>query len=205
MPKRVALDLFFLSVGIFFSNPMLNAQQTGEAITPADQPVYAEVFSTPEITMEPLFQYDHPSRSDERLQNWLKNRFDNNWLFKHVVSVTGWVEQGLSLNGDRPQNNSNRPVGFNDRANKYLLNQFYLSLFRKTEFDPFDHGFGFGVDLFWGSDDRFTKAAGLDSSWLDDRGIYQLSMPQMYLEFYLPYDGGIDVKLARIIQEFGNL
>ncbi|MCH7990752.1 MAG: porin [Planctomycetes bacterium] len=197
MPKAAALVLFSLAVGIFFSNPTLNAQETGEAIIPADQPVYAEVFSAPEVI------YDYPSRCDEKLQNWLDDRFENNWLFKHTVSVTGWVEQGLSFNGDRPANSSNRPVGFNDRANEYLLNQFYLSFSRKAEFDPYDHGFGFGVDLFWGSDARFTKAHGLDSSWQDQHAIYQLSMPQMYLEFYLPYDGGIDVKLGRFYSILG--
>lgn len=118
MPNAATLALLSLAIGIVFSNSTLNAQETGEAILPADQPVYADVFTTPEVTTEPFSHYDNPSRCDERLQNWLNERYENNWLFKHAASVTGWVEQGISFNGDRPLNNSNRPVGFNDRANK---------------------------------------------------------------------------------------
>jgi hypothetical protein len=81
MPKAVVLALLSLAVGFFFSNSTLNAQETGEAIIPADQPVYADVFSTPEVSAEPYSHPDYPSRCGERLQNWLNDPFENNWLF----------------------------------------------------------------------------------------------------------------------------
>lgn len=170
---------------------------------PADQPAFASVYSSRQPGPAPAVHEFHGPQCRQRLQSWLDGRFENNWLRRHTVSLEGWLQQGLTFNLDDPRNNSNRPIGFNDRANEYLLNQLYLSLSREAEIDPYDHGFGFAVDLYWGSDARFTKAPGLDSGWKDNRGIYRLSMPQLYLEFYLPYGNGIDLKLGRFYSILG--
>jgi len=195
-------SLLCLAFGLLSFCPLQAQEPAGEYL-PAGSPVYAEVFSSIRTDEEFSFLNGICSTCDERLQNWLNDHFENNWFHRHSVSLTGWWEQGATLNSDVPTNNSNRPVGFNDRANESMINQVYLSLSRKAEFNPYDHGFGFQLDLFWGADARFTKASGLDSGWLDHRGIYQLSMPQMYVEFYLPYDGGIDVKLGHFYSILG--
>jgi len=48
---------------------------------------------------------------------------DNGW------KLSGWLEFGITFNGNRPQNNLNTPgVGFNQADSQFMLNQLYFVL-----------------------------------------------------------------------------
>ena len=55
-----------------------------------------------------------------------------------TVLPDGTERQGYTWNPDNPPDGLNGPVGYNDFANKYMLNQFYLVTERVTKTDCCD-------------------------------------------------------------------
>lgn len=136
----------------------------------------------------------------------------------HGVQARGWLAQGLTWNPDRPPNNSNFPVTFNDRANEYQMNQLYLSFERAAEQDGCCWSLGGRVDLLYGTDYVFTTAMGLETQadgsqrWNGNgpRGVgpgsaalYGLAMPQLYAEIYAPVLDGMNIKLGHFYSPLG--
>jgi hypothetical protein len=93
----------------------------------------------------------------------------------------GWLDQGFTANPDDPANRFNGPVTFNDRSNEYQLNQLYLYAEREAYTGGYGWDIGGRVDVFYGTDSRFTLARGLDDDWSNQR-FYGPSMPQLYLD-----------------------
>ena len=106
-------------------------------------------------------------------------------LERYGIKVAGWLEQGFTANPAYPANRSNLPVIFNDRANDYQLNQFWIHAGRPVRADG--HGFDIGgrIDLTYGTDSHFTTASGLENSWNSPASNMQLAMPQLYGEVAL--------------------
>ncbi len=73
-----------------------------------------------------------------------------------------WLSQGFTWNPDKPNNNFNTPVTFNDRANEYQMNQLYLSLGRHVQETGQQWDLGARLDLLYGTDYFFTQARGLE-------------------------------------------
>jgi Putative beta-barrel porin-2, OmpL-like. bbp2 len=127
-----------------------------------------------------------------------------------------YIAHGFGGNPDNPSNNSNLPVGFNDRANEYLMNQLYFSVGKKVRHGS-DFDIGGRFDLLYGSDYFFTTARGLETRdngsprWNSGNGprgagaaIYGLAMPQLYAEIYAPFGQGVSVKLGHFYTIIGN-
>jgi hypothetical protein len=131
-------------------------------------------------TAQPEAPYEAPNTCEEP-KEW--RLFHGSWLEENRIDFHGWLDQGYTWNPFNPANKFNGPIGYNDRANEYDLNQFYWITERVTKTDccnPID--VGGRVDVLFGTDHRFnqvTPGTGFDSLWGTSR-FYGLSMPQLY-------------------------
>ncbi|MHB1036732.1 MAG: porin [Pirellulales bacterium] len=105
---------------------------------------------------------------------------DIEFLKERKLTVAGWVDQGYTWNPDNPADRFNTPVGFNDRANEYMMNQLYLYAERPTDTGGCGWDLGGRVDLLYGTDYRFVRTIGFDNEW--NSNLYGLVMPQLYAE-----------------------
>jgi hypothetical protein len=103
-------------------------------------------------------------------------------LEKHNIDVRGWIDQGFTMNPDRPADRFNGPVTYNDRANEYQMNQAYLLAERATRTDGCGIDIGGRIDMVYGTDWRFMQANGLESNWNESQRFYGLAMPQLYAD-----------------------
>jgi len=149
------------------------------------------------------------------------------WAKTGWVRVYGWLTQGTVLNCASPKDRRNTPLGFNDRSNAYMLNQLYLVIDRPTGADPDKWDFGGRVDLFFGTDWFYTGAFGLANDargrpkWNSEKALrngggpattvaagqtaalYGLSMPQAYVELYMPLLKGMRLKGGHFYSPLG--
>jgi hypothetical protein len=95
----------------------------------------------------------------------------------------GWLEQGITFNGREPANHFNGPVGLNDLASEYQMNQLWLFLDRPLGNDGVGWGLGAHLDLVYGTDWRFGINHGLEDriNAFDDQ-TYGMVIPQAYVE-----------------------
>jgi len=132
--------------------------------------------------------------------------------------VRGWLSQGVTFNPQKPPNNSNWPVTFNDRANEYQMNQLYLVLERPVAKCGCSWDFGGRVDFLYGTDYWFTEAVGLEMDadggqrWnsMGPRGIgpgsaalYGVAMPQAYVELFAPVGNGVNFTFGHFYSPLG--
>ena len=115
------------------------------------------------------------------------------------ISISGWLEQGLTFNGDRPANRFNGPVGSNDRGGEYEMNQLWMTLERSVNSG---NGFDLGgrIDVAYGTDWRWNINNGLEDriNGLDDQ-TYGMMLPQAYLE---AAGNDLSVQLGHFESEF---
>ena len=97
------------------------------------------------------------------------------------ISVSGWLQQGISVNGEHPANGFNGPVATNDLDREYQLNQFWMTMERpvNTGGDGFD--FGGRIDAAYGTDWRWYTNNELENrlNGFNSR-IYGTMLPQAY-------------------------
>jgi Putative beta-barrel porin-2, OmpL-like. bbp2 len=125
--------------------------------------------------------------------------FDCCFLKRYGLEVAGWTAQGFTWNPDRPSDNFNGPVTWSDRANEYQLNQQWLYMQRATNTDGSGWDLGGRVDMLYGTDFRFTTAAGLEDNW-NNRAFYGLAMPQLFAE--VAYND-LKVKMGHFLSPVG--
>jgi hypothetical protein len=125
----------------------------------------------------------------------------------HGLRVLGWTNFSFTPSTAAA---SNLPLGFDYRANEFLLKQNWLRVERPAVTDgSAGPDVGFRVDtILPGSDYRFTTARGLFSGQLtaDDGGPnrYGVDPVQFYAQAYLPgVGGGLDLKLGRVFCPYG--
>ncbi len=100
-------------------------------------------------------------------------------------NVYGWVDGGVTANGEFNDSRYNGVTTFNDR-HEGMLNQFYVVTERTIDSTC---GFEWGgrLDLLYGTDYIFTQAVGLETNpdgtnaW-NGSPFYGLAMPQAYVE-----------------------
>jgi len=135
------------------------------------------------------------------------------------VRMGGWLDQGFTGNFQKPSNNFNLPVTFNDRSNEYQMNQLYLFMERPVDFGGDELDWGFRADLLYGTDYFFTTATGLETNtngsahWNSSKGprrngantyaMYGLAMPQLYAELYVPWLAGVSIKAGHFYTPIG--
>ena len=105
-------------------------------------------------------------------------------LLQHYgIKMSGWLEQGISFNGDSPKDRFNGPVACNDLNNEYQMNQFWLSLERPVNTGGCGFDIGGRVDTLFGTDWRFGINNGLENKINGFHGqTYGTVIPQAYLE-----------------------
>ena len=121
------------------------------------------------------------------------------WMERERLTVSGWTDLSFTPStASRDQ----LPMGFNYRANDFLLQQNWLRIDRAIDPQSGSPSFGYRFDtILPGSDYRFTQARGL---WDGQFGRYGIDPVQFYGEAYLPGVGqGLSVKLGRFFAPFG--
>ena len=96
------------------------------------------------------------------------------------ISLSGWLEQGMTLNDNHPPSGFNGPVANNDLDREYQMNQLWMTLQRPV---TTGNGFDLGgrIDLTYGTDWRWDINNGLENriNGLDDQ-TYGMMLPQAY-------------------------
>lgn len=126
------------------------------------------------------------------------------WLKAHNLNAGGWLSMGTTYSEHNPDNHNNSPITFNDRSSELLLNQLNFYLEKAVDLESSAWNFGGRVDILFGSDSRFTQATGLDKKLINDLGIYDLAIPQAYLEVFAPIGNGVTAKLGHFYTIMGN-
>jgi hypothetical protein len=130
------------------------------------------------------------------------------WLLDgNRLQISGWTDMSFTASSDQT---SNLPMGFNHRANDFLLQQNWLRIERAVVTSGATKPtFGFRSDtILPGSDYFFTLARGIfDSQLTADHGksnLYGIDPIQFYFEGYFPTVGrGLDVKFGRFFAQYG--
>jgi hypothetical protein len=122
------------------------------------------------------------------------------------LRITGWTEGAFTASTARV---NQLPMGFNYRANDFLVQQNWLRVERAIDDKATTPTWGFRSDtILPGTDYRFTLARGLfDRQLTANNGtanLYGIDPIQFYGELYLPQVGrGLDVKLGRFFSQYG--
>jgi hypothetical protein len=137
----------------------------------------------------------------------LQGTYAGDALDTNRLSISGWDDLSYTASSDR---RDNLPMGFNYRAEHFLVQQNWLRIDRSVVASgTSEPTFGYRFDtILPGSDYRFTLARGLFSGQLtvDNGGpaLYGVDPVQFYGEAYFPTVGrGLDVKVGRWFCQFG--
>jgi hypothetical protein len=123
------------------------------------------------------------------------------------MQVYGWTDLSFTASSDRLDQ---LPMGFNYRANDFLLQQNWLRFERSVvTTGTTEPTFGFRSDtILPGSDYRFTLARGIFNGQLTANhgqpALYGIDPIQFYVEAYLPTVArGLDLKFGRMFCQYG--
>lgn len=140
-----------------------------------------------------------PPPADDRW--YVMKHLQGGWLgtlmYDNRISFLGWTDQ--SYTGSTTAQ-SNIPVTWNDRANRYLLQQHWMRLERSIVTDSTTPTWGFRIDVLAGSDYRWSMMRGiLDGQMINHQSVasptsqqqnfqnlYGLDPIQHYLNLYCP-------------------
>lgn len=122
------------------------------------------------------------------------------------LSLNGWFEPGFSINPDDPDNGSNNPITFNDRANEFNLHEMYLILQHKVKKSDTSWDVGFRADILYGTDGRFTLHENFDEDILSVGASkhYRLSIPQVYVDLFAPIGNGLTTYIGHFYTIIGK-
>ena len=113
------------------------------------------------------------------------------------ITTGGWLQAGITANGEDPGDGFNGPVLMNDRHGDLQMHQFWLYFERACDTGGYGVDIGGRVDLFYGTDWRAALCHGLG---LEDRingqdQLYGFAVPQFYVEAAL---NDLSVKMGRM-------
>jgi hypothetical protein len=140
------------------------------------------------------------------LMKELQGTWEGDLLDTNRMQVYGWTDMSYTFSSDRA---SNLPLGFDYRANEFLLQQNWLRFERTVNTDATTPTFGFRNDwILPGADYFFTLPRGLFNGQLTaNNGLpnrYGVDPIQFYGEAYFPNIGkGMDVKVGRFFSQYG--
>jgi hypothetical protein len=172
--------------------------------TPTPQPPATVVSPTPPPA---AIAAAAPSPDRWLLMKSLQGTWEGSVLDSQRLSVSGWTEGSFTASSDQ---RSNLPMGFNYRANEFLLQQNWLRIDRAVVTSgTSEPTFGFRSDwILPGSDYRFTLARGIFNDQLvgenGQPNLYGIDPIQFYGEAYVPTIAqGLDVKVGRFFALYG--
>jgi hypothetical protein len=123
----------------------------------------------------------------------------------HIL-ISGWTDASYTASSVA---DNQLPMGFNYKANQFLLQQNWLRIERPVDRTATTPTWGFRSDtILPGTDYRFTISRGLFSGQLTANdgqpNTYGIDPVQFYGEAYFPEVGrGLDVKLGRMFCQYG--
>jgi hypothetical protein len=155
----------------------------------------------------PLTPVSSPVSDRWLLMKSLQGTWPGAVLDSQRMQITGWTDVSFTASSDR---DSNLPLGFNYRANEFVLQQNWLRFERSVVTSgTTEPSFGFRSDtILPGVDYRFTFARGVfDSQLTANHGqpnLYGIDPIQFYVEANFPTIGqGLDIKFGRIFCQYG--
>ncbi len=128
-------------------------------------------------TMDPAPSETYPTQ--EPPGPW--HLFDSPCLKYYGINFGGWLQQGITFNGDDPSDRFNGPVATNDRDGEYQMNQFWLFMDRPVGQRGHCWELGGRIDMIYGTDYRYGISYGLDDRINGMDSYYGLVIPQAYL------------------------
>lgn len=140
------------------------------------------------------------------LMQSLRRTYPGQLLDDHRVRIGGWTELNFTASSDRYDQ---LPMGFNYRANEFLMPQNWLRVERSVDPNAPHPTYGFRSDtILPGSDYQFTLARGLFDGQLTanngEPNNYGIDPIQFYTEAYFPHVGrGLGLKLGRFFSQIG--
>jgi hypothetical protein len=163
--------------------------------------------SSPEVPSESPPAGTAASPDRWLLMNSLQGTYPGWLLDGNRVQVDGWIEGCFTASSAAHQQ---LPMGFNYRANEFLLQQNWLRVERSVVTSgTSEPTFGFRSDtILPGTDYRFTISRGLFSGQLTANdgapNTYGIDPVQFYGEAYFPtVAAGLDLKIGRIFCQYG--
>ncbi|PHS02279.1 MAG: hypothetical protein COA78_21585 [Blastopirellula sp.] len=131
-----------------------------------------------------------------RLNRWV---LGDSFTEQTGLFIEGWLAQGFTWNPDNPTDKYNGPVGQNDRANEYQLNQLYLIAGRAVDTECNSLSLGFQSDIIYGTDAFFFQSLGLDDQIVSDSSnrFYKLAIPQLYADIFVPIGTGVTFRIGK--------
>ena len=129
------------------------------------------------------------------------------FLKEKGLTTGGWLSSGLTTNLGNLANHNNSPITFNDRSSELQLNQLNFFLQKNVDLAASSWSVGGRIDLMYGSDSRFTQAVGWDKNLTHRQqtsSLYDLAIPQAYIEVYAPFGKGVTVKIGHFYTILGQ-
>src|SRR5947209_4495058 len=168
----------------------------GASLLPVCALAAGQTAPTPESPPKPRPPAPERGLLMEELQGTIVGWF----LDGNRIRVTGWTDMSYTASSVAHEQ---LPMGFNYKANEFLLQQNWLRVERTVDTSSTTPTFGFRCDtILPGSDYRFTVARGLFDGQLP--ATYGIDPIQFYGEAYFPEVGrGLDVKLGRFFAQYG--
>jgi len=138
-----------------------------------------------------------------------------NMLESKGVRVSGWAQMSYTHSSN---NVTNLPgVTFNDRANSFLFQQFWVNIEKAIDTESNEVHGGFKVAFLAGSDYRFTLMRGIFNNQLKNtrsdfeepngfrQNLYGVDLPQFYASLWLPgvMGEGTEVRVGRMFEPNG--
>jgi hypothetical protein len=170
------------------------------------------VLTAPFATAPSTPPAEQPTATAAAAERWaLMKLMQGTWLGMPLdgerMQVTGWTDMTYTASSDRTLNG---PMGFNYRANDFLLQQNWLRFERGVVTSgTTEPSFGFRSDwILPGSDYKYTLARGIFNEQLVANNgtpqTYGIDPIQFYAEVYFPTIGrGLDVKVGRYFCQYG--
>lgn len=122
------------------------------------------------------------------------------WMEQRKISFSGWTQ--MSYTGSQTST-TNLPVTWNDRANRFLLQQHWMRLEKAIDTESKEASFGWRIDGVFGTDYRFMLMRGLFNQQLENstgaQNLYGFDLPQFYVNGYFPnLFEGTEVQIGRM-------
>lgn len=140
------------------------------------------------------------------LMKALQGTWEGATLDENRMQVYGWTDVSYTSSSDQA---NNLPMGFNYRANQFLLQQNWVRFERTVVKSGTEPTFGFRNDwILPGSDYAFTLPRGIFNEQLSGTdghpNRYGIDPIQFYGEAYFPTIArGLDVKVGRFFAQYG--
>jgi hypothetical protein len=186
-----------------------SATEPGSA--PASQPEPVEITAPllPPPAAPPAAE--EPAEPAEPAQRWwLMKSLQGSWpsylLEAQRTQVYGWVAGSYNVSS---ASENNQPVVWSDRANEFMLQQFWTRIERSVvTSDTTTPTFGYRIDVLYGSDYRFSLMRGLWNEQLQNadgvQNLYGIDPISFYVNAYVPtLFQGTEFRVGRHYCPFG--